>query len=482
MQISVAKLLTILLVPLGLPHLANASDPPAARTLPRYQFHVGDELTFSDDYRSVPQPKDPPDKSQFRHDGSWKVWVLAKNADGSHRLLVRHDIRLLRINPAGEVHERFSNRILGYCDLTADGRFVPNPSLGDLSNFLFLIDPHALWIPLPTEQQLIQKEWSVPASLGKRIFACSIDESASESGRTLVIKVHERELPNDATDMQRTRRLTFHLPAGSVSESQEEVSYTEFGKRQVFKRIVKSEQAARHSAESIERLQREADLYFKTSLEFDKRARQASRSRTVKEFREELEAARLQIDSLQKQLSHEVLLEQHKALLKSHAHELKSGLPSAESREKTYALAPVDWELTDLDGKVHRSRDYRGKVVILDYWYRSCSWCVFALPQVKQLAEKYQGKPVAVLGINVDSNIDDARVIVKRFDLKFPQLRDDLQKPVYSEARNQGFPVLYVLDQTGRIREIHSGYSVDLAKNVSEAIDGLLKEGAAANK
>ena len=55
-----------------------------------------------------------------------------------------------------------------------------------------------------------------------------------------------------------------------------------------------------------------------------------------------------------------------------------------------------DWSATDIDGKPVKLADLRGKVVIMDFWYRGCVFCMFAMPQVKQLAEDYRDKPVVM--------------------------------------------------------------------------------------
>ena len=56
----------------------------------------------------------------------------------------------------------------------------------------------------------------------------------------------------------------------------------------------------------------------------------------------------------------------------------------------------------------------------MDFWYRGCGWCMYAMPQVKQLAEDYKDKPVVVLGMNTDRNEEDARFVVKELGLDVP--------------------------------------------------------------
>jgi thiol-disulfide isomerase/thioredoxin len=62
----------------------------------------------------------------------------------------------------------------------------------------------------------------------------------------------------------------------------------------------------------------------------------------------------------------------------------------------------AEWLLKDIDGEMHELKNYQGKVVILDFWYRGCGWCIRAMPQLKELADDFKDKPVVVLGMNTD--------------------------------------------------------------------------------
>ena len=62
-------------------------------------------------------------------------------------------------------------------------------------------------------------------------------------------------------------------------------------------------------------------------------------------------------------------LTQHKKVVDYY---IKQAKGIAEMKGKPAA----DWKLDDLDGKSHALADYRGKVVLLDFWYRGCGWCI----------------------------------------------------------------------------------------------------------
>ena len=58
-------------------------------------------------------------------------------------------------------------------------------------------------------------------------------------------------------------------------------------------------------------------------------------------------------------------------------------------RLSTFIGKPApDFELTGVDGKTVVLKDLRGRVVVLDFWYRDCGWCITAMPQVIELARR----------------------------------------------------------------------------------------------
>jgi thiol-disulfide isomerase/thioredoxin len=125
----------------------------------------------------------------------------------------------------------------------------------------------------------------------------------------------------------------------------------------------------------------------------------------------------------------------------------------------------------DLDGKSHSLKEYRGKVVVLDFWYRGCGWCVRAMPQINQLAEDFKDQPVAILGMNTDREEKDAKFVVEAMALKYPNLKAAGLPQKYGV---QGFPTLILIGPDGTVRDLHVGYSPTLREDVAKEIRALL--------
>ena len=131
------------------------------------------------------------------------------------------------------------------------------------------------------------------------------------------------------------------------------------------------------------------------------------------------------------------------------------------------------FETKDIDGKAVKLADLKGKVVVLDFWYRGCGWCIKAMPQMNGLAEDFAGKPVAIFGMNTDANEEDARFVIEKMGLKYPTLKA-IGLP--EKFGVQGFPTLIVIDQEGKVHDLHVGYTPTLREDVGRQIKALLEK------
>ncbi len=133
----------------------------------------------------------------------------------------------------------------------------------------------------------------------------------------------------------------------------------------------------------------------------------------------------------------------------------------------------MDFDTTDYDGKRHKLSDYRGKVLVLDSWNRTCRPCMRLMPQIKQLADDFKDKPVVILGEDRDKE-SDARVVIDAMKLNYPTLYFPEDKPF--QASMLGNPSMFIIDQKGILRATHCGYSPTLRKDVGKVIQSLLDE------
>jgi cytochrome c biogenesis protein CcmG, thiol:disulfide interchange protein DsbE len=100
--------------------------------------------------------------------------------------------------------------------------------------------------------------------------------------------------------------------------------------------------------------------------------------------------------------------------------------------------------------------DYRGKVVVLNFWASWCPPCIEELPLLQRTQRRIEGRRATVLGVNYQDIPEDALRFVRRFRLTYPSLRD--RDGEYAEDFDAfAFPETFVVDRQGRIAAVRRG-------------------------
>ncbi len=115
--------------------------------------------------------------------------------------------------------------------------------------------------------------------------------------------------------------------------------------------------------------------------------------------------------------------------------------------------APVapELRLADIDGRSHDLADYRGKVVLLNFWTTWCPPCVEELPSLGRLQQQFDSEAFVVLGVDVGEEPAAVKKFLKKVPAAFPVLLDrdgQMVKP----WRIRAFPTSFLIDKQGRMR------------------------------
>ena len=134
---------------------------------------------------------------------------------------------------------------------------------------------------------------------------------------------------------------------------------------------------------------------------------------------------------------------------------LLSGFLAAGARAQELKVwaggAPPPLELQDLEGRPHRLQDYRGKVVLINFWATWCEPCREEMPSMNKLRASLAGRPFAVLAVNLAEPETRIRDFMRRVPMDFPVLLDrDTSAAKAWKARV--LPASYLVDPDGRIR------------------------------
>jgi thiol-disulfide isomerase/thioredoxin len=137
--------------------------------------------------------------------------------------------------------------------------------------------------------------------------------------------------------------------------------------------------------------------------------------------------------------------------------------------------ANLDFTMKGMDGRDSRLSDYKGKVILLNFWATWCGPCKHEIPVIVELQEQYRSAGLQVIGISVDDTLEKLQPFVEQFKMNYPVLlglgHDDVQDtygPLYT------VPISVLISRDGRICAKHMGLPAGTSE--SELYEGTVKE------
>ena len=136
-------------------------------------------------------------------------------------------------------------------------------------------------------------------------------------------------------------------------------------------------------------------------------------------------------------------------------------------------------DLPDLKGQQHTLEDYRGQVVLVNFWATWCAPCLIEMPGMQRLLSAMKGRPFTILAVNVKETKTTVWRFMNLLKVNFPALLDS--DGAATEAWDvKIYPTSFLIDSEGNIRYTAYGMIDWDSDETRQIIEQLLPDGKAA--
>lgn len=123
--------------------------------------------------------------------------------------------------------------------------------------------------------------------------------------------------------------------------------------------------------------------------------------------------------------------------------------------EKTNDKAP-DFTLKLTDGKDIKLSNFKGKIIIVDFWATWCGPCKRGIPDLVEIQKEYKNK-VVIIGVSLDNETKpDVVPFIKQYNINYP-IAYGTMEVVKAYGNIEAIPTSFVIDQSGKIVDKHVG-------------------------
>ena len=134
-------------------------------------------------------------------------------------------------------------------------------------------------------------------------------------------------------------------------------------------------------------------------------------------------------------------------------------------------IAP-DFSVKDSTGKLVHFADFRGKFVLVNFWYSDCAPCEQEMPDLQTITNTFKNRKFEILPISVDVKQDDIKEFYVKHNLTMPWYWDP-GRQVYSKFHATGYPETFLIDHNGHILKKYVG---QISVQIIPTIESYIRE------
>ncbi len=417
---------------------------------PRYQLQVGQELDFSSTEKTTTQGK----LSQTGT-GNWKVWVIEAPTADSWNIVVSEQDSIYTVNADGTQTLAGTQSSLESATVFSDGRFTVSPN-ADITFTPALLFPR---LPAADETQWQDSDPRLEVTTTYTL------QAAQSNATSTVIQSSDMSPISKVTGDTSTTTYTLDLTKGAIPSSVNNAGGN--GTEYVVNRSLTG--VSKLDATTLSDLATNSSLYFSAIDQYSHLQNVAmndlsTAAQVLAQAKQVLTDASGKLTDAQFKTPIDTMIEGHDdlanqiiAMLKADATLLGKAAPA--------------WTLKDFSGVQHSLSDYQGQVVVLDFWFASCEWCMLAMPRLVELNNQYAHEAFTTIGMNVDNDIKAAQQVESILNSNYTSMS---AQSVYQTYQVQSFPTFMVLDTKGVIQKIFHGYTPTIKEDLESQINPLI--------
>ncbi len=151
------------------------------------------------------------------------------------------------------------------------------------------------------------------------------------------------------------------------------------------------------------------------------------------------------------------------------------GLCAVPASAKTVSGKAPDFTLKSRSGHNLRISDYRGQVMLINFWASWCGPCRQEMPLLENLYKRYKKLGFTIMGVNVDTDSTKANNYLKDMSVTFPIVYDTTNA-VSKRYNVNAMPTTVIVDRNGNMRFLHQGYKPGYENDYKKEVVQLIKE------